>query len=108
MMSLGSLPAWSAASRWKLIISAPVFANLPTYLSGLTIIRWTSIGTVTAFAIASTTGNPKEMFGTNEPSITSMWIRSAFLLTILMSGSRFRKLPESIEGAILTMTIQMW
>ena len=103
MISFGSLPAWSAASRWKLIRFAPHLANLSMYLSGLMIIRWTSIGTVTALAIASITGNPNEMFGTRLPSITSMWIRSAFPLTILMSGSRLRKLPDSIEGAIFTI-----
>ena len=98
-ISEGFLPSRSAASRWKLIRPAPALANLSTYLSGLMIMRWASIGFSAMRATASNTGKPNEMFGTSVPSITSKWMMSAWSLTRRMSFSRCRKSAERMEGA---------
>ena len=96
-----------AASKWKLIMAAPAFAKRSTYFSGFTIIRWTSRGFRAFFAIASTTGKPKEMFGTKVPSIMSRWKMSAYLFTTSTSFSRLRKSAASIDGAMSIFVISI-
>mgnify|MGYP001227615134 CR=1 FL=1 len=75
---------------------------LKTYLSGLVIIKCTSKGFLVIFLIKLTIGIPKEIFGTNKPSITSRWNQSALLLLIIsQSLERLPKSAARIEGAIL-------
>ena len=55
--------------------------------------------------MALITGIPKEMFGTNIPSITSMWIQSQPALSILTTSSpNFAKSADKIDGANLIIT----
>ena len=70
--------------------------------SGLTIIRCTSNGFEVNLATYFSTGKPKDMFGTNTPSIISMCTQSASLrLIISMSFARYAKSAERIEGDII-------
>src|ERR671924_24554 len=56
--------------------------------------------------MASRMGKPIEMFGTNRPSITSMWSWSApAASTLAISSARMPKSAERIEGAIFTMAL---
>ena len=68
MTALGSC----AASRWKVIMSAPISANSLIYLMGSTIIRCTSKTLSVALLMLFISGIPKDMDGTKLPSITSM------------------------------------
>lgn len=65
------------------------------------IIKCTSNGLEVYFRIAFKTGNPKEILGTNTPSIISTCMESAALLSnISTSALRLAKSPERIDGAI--------
>jgi hypothetical protein len=49
-----------------------------------------------------TIGIPKDILGTNNPSMTSKWNQSALLLSIfLQSLARLPKSAASMDGAIL-------
>ena len=76
-----------------------------TYFSGSIIIKCTSIGFSALLAIASLTGNPNDILGTNAPSMTSRWNMSAYLFTVSISFSRWRKSAASIEGAICIISV---
>jgi hypothetical protein len=55
------------------------------------------------FFKAEIIGNPKEIFGTKTPSITSTWNQSALLeFTNSKSRSRFPKSHDKIEGETIT------
>ncbi len=62
----------SSASTWKLIKSAPALAKASTYRFGDAIIKCTSKNNLEYGRMVSIMGKPKEMEGTNMPSITSM------------------------------------
>lgn len=58
--------------------------------------------------MAFSTGNPKEILGTNTPSITSICTHSAALRsTICVSRSRWPKSAESIEGATILFMVRI-
>ena len=88
------------ASRCTLIIRAPIEATCSIHFHGSTTIRWASIGRLASLAIASITGKPNDMFGTNVPSMMSRWKMSPLRLTTSTHLSRCRKSAASIEGAI--------
>src|SRR5882672_2057759 len=77
-------------------------ANSARYFSGSTIMRCRSSGSRVRLRIASRIGKPMVMFGTNRPSITSMWIWSApAASTRAISSARTPKSADRIDGAIL-------
>ena len=85
-------------------MSAPAFAKSSIYLEGSSIIRCTSKGLFVKFLMLLITGIPKEMLGTNLPSITSICIASApYLSRFFMSSPSLEKSAESIDGAIFTI-----
>src|SRR5437879_4284523 len=91
-------------STWISISVAPDFANDSMNCSGLSIIRWASIGSAVTLATASTTAGPKVRLGTKWPSITSTWIRSAPAATASLTCSLRRPMSaERIEG-----TMSIW
>jgi hypothetical protein len=68
---------WGVASAWKVMLSAPAFANSSMWSSGRSIIRWTSIAppaSWTRSAIEPATSGPIVIGGTKCPSITSTWM----------------------------------
>src|SRR5947208_8659126 len=92
------------ASTCTVSRSAPRAANSARYFSGSTIIRCRSSGSRVRLRMASRIGKPIEMFGTNRPSMTSMWIWSApAASTLAISSARIPKSADRIEGAILIM-----
>ena len=67
--------------------------------SGCTIIKCTSRGFSHNFATCFSTGKPKDMFGTNTPSMMSMCNQSALLLlSQSMSACRLPKLADNSDG----------
>src|SRR5690606_40408670 len=65
--------------------------------------RWTSKRSDEWLLTALTTSGPKEMLGTNCPSMISRWSQSA-VSTDSTSSLRRLKSAAKIEGAILTST----
>ena len=87
------------ASTWTVIISAPALTNSSMYLIGSLIIRCTSNTLPVTFLIDLITGIPKDMLGTNNPSITSTWMYSAPASSIiLISSPNLAKSADRIEG----------
>lgn len=62
-----------SASTWTVTMSAPARQKASTYRTGRSIIRWTSSAMPVTARMDWTTGMPREMLGTNRPSITSTW-----------------------------------
>ena len=81
----------------------PIFINSVIYFSGSTIIRWTSKGFLVSSLIVYTIGIPNDIFGTNNPSMTSRWNQSA-LLSLIFEHSRdkLEKSDARIDGDTLT------
>lgn len=69
--------AWTVASTWKVMRSAPASAKGAIRDSGSTVMRWTSKGSVEQPRRSATILGPKLRFGTNRPSMTSRWAQSA-------------------------------
>ena len=92
---------WGVFSWCTMITSAPASMNTSTYRSGSSIIRWASRGRSVRESMASTMKGPMEMFGTNRPSMTSIWIRSApARSTARTSSARRVKSADRMDGEI--------
>ena len=88
------------------MISAPAFLTSFTYLPGSSTIIWTSNTRSVVFLRDEITGIPKEMLGTNAPSITSRWMYCAPASeTVFTSSPSFEKSAERIDGANIYMIL---
>src|SRR4051812_7705269 len=95
--------ACGSASRWKVMQSAPAFANSTTWRAGLAIIRCTSSTAPASWArsaIEPATSGPIVIGGTKLPSMTSTWItRAPAARTSLTCSPRRAKSADRIDGA---------
>ena len=93
---------WIAPSTWTISEDDPASAKASRKASGSWIIRWVSSGSLVAGRSHFTSTGPNVMLGTNRPSITSTWIRSApaASTSLTCSASRDRS-AERMDGAIL-------
>ena len=96
---------WRVASTWTVTIDAPASANACSCRSGSRIIRCTSSGSRGRAADARRRPSvPSVMLGTNWPSMTSTWMKSAPAGSASRTCSPIRaKSAVRIDGASLTL-----
>jgi hypothetical protein len=98
--SFASFTGSRAASACTVTLWEPASAYPIAHRSGLSIMRWQSIGRSVYFIRLCTTGRPNVRLGTKCPSITSTCSQSAPGTALASSASR-AKSADSRDGAII-------